>query len=266
MKHSIFLITSILLLACNNESESDNDNTSKGNNPDPDIQNDSIALTDTVSLINEIETIPNGVSDVLSYFDEELELPLLLDSLFLKDLPNAKPIKGDVVNKLLSGLLNHDLNTTVQYTIRSFNHIDSLKSVGAYEEYVENLDIGMTKMSDAFALFKTELDPHTILLLWSLESSSYEACPYFDDKMVFVTLIYENEIGETLLIAEESRSGDPPMSAYALYTSTIDHTNKLKIKGYSLFEEEDYETEELISDVSKNNYSFSISEGKFIER
>ena len=133
---------------------------------------------------------------------KETTLPFTVDTALLFKIEKGDSLGGFEVSTLAANCFKHDLVSGLDYDLKTFYHIDSLKESGKYAQYCDSLDIGMTKVSTAHALKETHLDANTLLLIWGLHTSSYEACPYSSTWSVYFTIVYKGDVKETFLLGE----------------------------------------------------------------
>lgn len=226
--------------------------------------NDSIQetsqITDTTVIVDsiidqiiEIEVDPKrNVIDVEKLFSkasENFELPLKIDSSFLEKYAlqgedSEYNLNGQEVKHLgFSFPTEANISNSKSWQIKTFTEIDSLKKNGGYDDYLSALDIGQTKYSAANAFGKVNVNEQSIILLWSLDFSTYEACPYGYGTFIFGTVFTNNTATNTSLLAEKSGGGDPPAWGDD-YTESELNDSTIAIYRLERWGEEDYETGE----------------------
>lgn len=255
MKQLTFLMTFIVIVmvSCtNNPSENKNEKSSNDLIRDTTEQNQAL-----VELSPEIEAL-------LSNFSDEQDLPLVIDSSFFKhnaEKRDRNKLHTTEVKMLASKLNQHELSMDALWNIDNFHWLDSIIQSAAYEEYLQNLDIGMMKESFAIAVNKLNLDEQTVLLVWSLTYSTYEACPFAAGTLIMGTLMYQKEITNCVILGEISSAGDPPVGVDRKIYSSIDEN----MKGRTDFSEvllDENENFEIVETETKESYEFSIEDGK----
>ncbi|MFL5728509.1 MAG: hypothetical protein ACJ75J_03385 [Cytophagaceae bacterium] len=126
------------------------------------------------------------------------------------------------------------INSILPYTqeeggweIRTYLMIDSLKKNKKYEEYVESLDIGQTKSAEAWVYDTLEFG-NTKAVLWGISHSSYEACPFFSGRSVYLSTFSAGDkaIG-TQRILEISSGGDAPYYGSTSGECTLNSTGTI---------------------------------------
>ena len=132
--------------------------------------------------------------------------------------------------------------------------------MGTYEDYVNNIDIGMMKESEANIHQKLIIDANNYIMLWSISYSTYEACPYASGTIVFGTYFNNNVAQNTATLGEDSGGGDAPYWGGTLITSQISSTaiitQKYEVNGGDM----DEETGEEIIDRTDNTYNIALTE------
>ena len=234
-----------------------------GGNPEDQIT----SQKDSVTVDNAVDSTLNSVIDLglLRRFTFSADLPFESDSLYFENLMlehDSVLSKADVMY-LTYGFLETEISNAASYKLLNFYEIDSIKLSGGYDEYVENLDLGMMKESDAYIDRKIKLDDSTTLLVWYLTYSTYEACPYASGTLLFASVLYDNVVTSSTLIGENSGSGDAP---YWGETSTCCHltensfsAGKKEMNGG----DEDEEGNEIV-EKEYAEYGFQIIGGKWL--
>jgi len=158
-------------------------------------------------------------------------------------------------------------NTPTYWAKRNVNYfieIDSMKLMGTYENYVENLDVGMMKESIANIHQKIIIDSNNYILLWSIYYSTDEACPYASGTIVFGTYFNNNVAQNTATLGEDSGGGDSPYWASTFITSEITTTSITKYKREVEKEGMDEETDEEIIEITDNTFLITITDSGFV--
>lgn len=120
--------------------------------------------------------------------------------------------------------------------------IYEMKQNGSFEEYQNSLDIGM--LSDCTAHpYGITRTPEAILFYWFIDYSSYEACPYFSGRELFVSKIVDGNVVSCLQMGGDSSGGDPPVSGSSVTEFSLESGFKL----YKLETDESFEDDLLIS-------------------
>ncbi len=131
--------------------------------------------------------------------------PILVTDSTMKD---SFPLSSSFVRKYILPLGD---KIKENWTVNDFLQIDSLKAAGKYQEYVAHLDIGQTKESSAW-IYDTLSYSTGKLVVWGITYSSYEACPSFSGKNIFITTISnDDKYQNTIKLLELSGFADPPV-------------------------------------------------------
>ena len=197
-------------------------------------------IVDTTN-VEVVEEVPIEINDhlqtILDKSDTTYQLPFSVDTNFVKAIDfTQKSIQSSLSFEngryLAERIVENAPTFNAAYNIEIFCKIDSLKAAGAYEDYVSNLDIGMTQESDAYIEGGIEIDSSKIIVLWSITYSTYEACPFASGTLVLGTLLNNYEVQNTMLFAEVSQGSDPPSWGETQVSTTI--TTDLNLSTYSL--------------------------------
>lgn len=113
--------------------------------------------------------------------------------------------------------------------LNSFRRLDSLKSAGKYENYISNLDIGMYKDITGILLKDISVSEAKKLRVWGINYSSYEACPYFGGKVLFISTIENNKTTACVPFAYIKTSADAPFYENFSTKSTLKPNGKVLI-------------------------------------
>ncbi|MGZ3863722.1 MAG: hypothetical protein ACXVPF_10965 [Bacteroidia bacterium] len=217
----------------------------------PSKENSAEPKTDSVSINNV------GLQKRVSLF-KETTLPLTIDTTFVFMSGNGDSLGGFEVRALARNIFKHGLSSAMEYDLNTFCKIDSIKEAGKYQQYVDSIDIGMIKVSTAHALNEFRLDQNTLLLVWGLYSSSYEACPSSESWTVYGTIVYKGDVKETFLLGECSSWVDPPVGTERMITSKITSGG---IITTDLYQMNDQDMDSAYIEITRENYSFSIKGG-----
>jgi hypothetical protein len=169
----LILSLSFIILACGSK------------NTNPSLNTDSL---NTDSLKNEVVSTGEIIVQVS-------------DSITLDTIPlSGKLVRQWVFKELLSD----------DYHLKYFLEIDSIKSAGKYSDYIQSLDIGMTKDSRSWIYDTLSIQEGTAYV-WGISYDSYEACPHFSGKTMYLTTVSKNGTpNATIKLTEISSGGDPP--------------------------------------------------------
>jgi hypothetical protein len=111
---------------------------------------------------------------------------LEIDSTFLEQVDTSQKLSYQFIRNLNGKQIDIECSTFLQSFLHNFCFIDSLRSAGAYNQYLDSIDIGMVREAQAFKLDEKKVGNQQ-LLIWCLEMISYEACPVFGGRMVLAT-------------------------------------------------------------------------------
>lgn len=233
--------------------------TSCGNADLPDRVQES-ETRDSTSLTNEQEdakNYPEEIQSLLASFPEKKDFPLVLDSTLIRKAEQGDSLPGKDVRFLSSRYHPHELFDFQNYTLKNYFEIDSLKTAGAYAEYVEQLDIGMTKNANAHRLFYVSLNENSLLFFWEIDYHTYEACPYGSGIYLFMTHAFNGEIQETLCVALEDGGSDPPVAGGTNRYAVIDQSGTITINQQDVSDED---MDQPKVEVRKSFYRFAIKD------
>jgi hypothetical protein len=194
---------------------------------------------------------------------KEAALPFTVDTAFIFKIAKGDSLGGFEIKSLATTIFKHSLTEGLQDELNTFYKIDSLKEVGAYKMYCDSMDIGMTKYFTAHALNEFHLDANTLILVWGLRSSSYEACPYSEAQNVYFTIVYKGDVGETFLLGESSTWADAPVSSERTVTSKLAADGTLTVDVLQI---NDQDPDSTTVEVSREQNLFTIKDGviKFV--
>ena len=195
-------------------------------------------VVDTASvepIVEPVVEIGDQLQAIIGKSDTTYSLPAAVDTNFVHNIDFFERSDESAMSYLNGQYLTEQLLESSptfngEYYIKIFCELDSLKSVGAYEEYVRNLNIGMMQVADAFVEGIIQLDDQKQILLWSINDSTYEACPFASGAAVYGTLLDNYEVKNTMLLAEVSSGGDPP--AWGDTNVSIEISAELEINTY----------------------------------
>lgn len=185
-------------------------------------------------------------------------LPFTVDTSFLFHLEKGDSLGTFDIQTLTQNIFKHSLTDGLDYDLKTFYKIDSIKAAGKYKQYCDSLDIGMTKISKAFALNEIQLDANTLILVWGLQTSSYEACPSSASWSAYFTIINKGNVGETFLLGEYSVFADAPVSAERTVSGKLlaDGTFSITITQIN-----DQDPDSARVEVSREQRFFAIKDG-----
>jgi hypothetical protein len=167
----------------------------------------------------------------ISFSEKDLEN--LYDNIKLKSLEKEQVLDWS------KNVLMIDSIDKIDYFVRDFLKIDSLKKAGKYLKYVDSLEIGMVMDSRAFFIDTLSYSKDSTLVLWALTQKSNLACPFFKRTSVFLSIFSNNMYSKTIEIAHSNYMGDPPNFYSSISESKI--KNNSIIISRTLIQAEDYD-------------------------
>jgi len=216
-------------------------------------------ITDTATQQAEEVIEPNPELEKLLKKFNVAELPYAIDDKKLDKIEGGKELKGKDIKLLAQTIPEKDLFMDLDYALKNFYVIDSVKAKGTYEEWANGLDLGQTKQSKAYSLAQIKTGENSSVLFWILEHSTVEACPYSWAKTVLATTINKNKIGETIIFAEHSGGGDAPVSFDRIIKGIV--TPEL---NFTLVLKEELDQDEPKIEITDGCYETELKDGKFI--
>lgn len=152
-----------------------------------------------------------------------------IDSLALESIFSDSSLTK--ISSLEVSSLSEFLSDTSEYfeLLNRFRRLDSLKSAGKYENYISNLDIGMYKDITGILLKDISVSEAKILRVWGINYNSYEACPYFGGKVLFISTIENNKTIACVPFAYIKTSADAPFYENFSTKSTLKPNGKVLI-------------------------------------
>lgn len=202
----------------------------------------------------------NHVFDTLGF--RELPLPLAIDTSFVDKADSSLRLTYSHIRSMSNNFFENELCRGMAYDLNTFCEIDSLKKINKYKEYVERLDIGMTKNCIAYKIGYCNLPDSCKMYVWGMQTKSYEACPFYEGRFLIATLVNAKGEGKHALVAERSGGGDPPSMANTDMTSDISRDGNISVKRILVMDDLDtpgnvIATETVKLSTSGGNFSFS---------
>src|SRR4051812_3847772 len=96
-------------------------------------------------------------TDSIPYFAGQLGLPLKIDSAFIARNDTDQPLAYTALRSMKAEFATIENEKQLQYYINDFCKIDSMRSLGQYNKYIEGLDIGMMQNATAYRLGNIKL-------------------------------------------------------------------------------------------------------------
>lgn len=186
-----------------------------------------------------------------------------IDHSFLSDsVKNHKNFKLNSSQvQFLSSVLKENNDQSNSYYLKGYYEIETAKKERKYTQFLETLDIGMMKDANCFAIGKIEFGDSMAILLWKIEYSSYEACPFFQGTRFYSTLVAEGKVKETIQLASKESTGDAPMFSETHQDAFIQKNGYLKYHSQSKVFEDDLEVE-----YSEDRSQFKITTQGFTKK
>lgn len=217
------------------------------------------SVKDTVVAPLEVIAPNPSLDSLISLFTTTETLPFTIVAKDIEKIKLGKKLRRKQVNMLATSVVKSDLFMDVDYAVEKFNIIDSVKALGKYEEWKQQLDMGAVMYSKAFCITHIKIGENASLLLWMLDYQTEDACPFSYSKTIYATSIYKNKIGETIVFAEQTGGGDAPISFDGVLNGTL--TNDLK---FMLSQKNELDNDEPKIEINEGNYELELKEGKFI--
>lgn len=208
-------------------------------------------LTDTVSA---------DTTEVIVEEEFALGEPLLFNSEYFKGIEKKS---NDIATKTIKKFLKvYDDNFgDGDFYIEKFLEVDSLKENDEYDSY--SWDIGMIQYVKSFVLDTLSLNNKEVIV-WGLQESTYEACPYGSWDLIYATIINNKQPEKTILLAEESGGGDPPGFGETKIYASLDSNLNIEITRTNISGEEDNDGN-VDADTIVDRKAYSYLNGEFTE-
>jgi len=250
MKHILPFIPVLFIAACGGNAEQTETNN-----------NDTLAVD---SLVLDSNVVIDQDS-LKSRFHISSALPYLQDTSYLFDLNGTDStwLARNQIQYLTYGFVDSDISYQGLIPIDDYFFFDSLQHMadsGAYEEYLAVLDIGMMAQTNAFAAQEVIVDDSTKILLWCVNYSTYEACPYASGTILYGTIVRNGRVTSCTILGEDSSGADAPVWGETL---TLCSLSKDKMSAWKLNRNCDGETDEEGNDIVtefETVYTISIDE------
>lgn len=187
------------------------------------------------------------------------EWPYVIDTTLLDSVRTYDSLSGEQVLWLYAQLDTSELIESVEYEVKSFFEIDSLKQNVKYAEWAEKRDIGEMKYGNAYLLHTLHLNDTTDIITWSVTYGTYEACPYASGNLIFATIFYNGKVSSCVLVGEDMAAGDPPVGMSRLVTGTISNTGNISLQLKEISTDEGEEGE--VREEMNKKYDWVIKKG-----
>ncbi|MCB0478646.1 MAG: hypothetical protein KDC84_10805 [Crocinitomicaceae bacterium] len=226
-------------------------------------------VADTLADSVVIPELSEDLVSLLQKKTKEYDLPFELDSVGFAKLSEAidKRLNSKEIKLLSQNLLDHEYTEEVNWRVEHLLKMEERKRKGGYEEYLNSLDIGMLRDIEASMGPILRIDEHSFMILWKIEYGSYEACPYYSGTLIIASLVYQNELKNSILVGEVSGGADAPVWGDTEVYSTIDSKGIRSIrKDRSCEGEEDEEGNEIIEEKTTDSYIHFEETGFRVEK
>ena len=211
----------IIVLSCSESKKDDKIEVIKQTVAKKDsIKNQTIVQKDTINPIQ---------LSVFNKIDTLFSLPFSIDSIFIDIVQtnnykiDTSTLSTDEVIFLTTSLKDDLPNSNLDIYLKDFYKLDSLIKENKYDEYIEQIDIGMMMYCNAYITGELNLSDTTKIVLWSLSFSTYEACPFSYGTIILGTLFYKNNLTNTIQLGEATGGGDAPIYWETLVYSSIEN-------------------------------------------
>ncbi len=241
-KYFLLLPGICLAIACN-----------MGNNKNKEKTVKDTGQNDTIRMLKPLPA-EGTTSTLFSHFKENTKFPILIDSAYMAHVKGHDSLGTNEVKLLTQKWYDDSLVNDNDYVLKAFYTIDSAKAKHAYDKWAEKLDIGMTALSNAYALQKIKLADGSEMLVWAIEAISYPACPSFDNTQIYFTLFNQNSPGVTFTLGCTFYGADAPMVGQTIVTGKLTADGNLTLDENEL--EEDVDT--TVANVNHAYYEYSI--------
>jgi len=211
-----------------------------------------------VSTSTNLDTLSTMPDDLISRVNRTQHLPYLVDKKKIEDLDHSENgLSPEEVALLTEHLIDNEDFGFIKYRMESyFSFHDLIDSIGE-EAYMEQIDLGMTTLCDAYLNEKVIISENRSLLIWSLDYSTYLACPFYSGIYVLATMCVDGKVSHTVFIGESSGGGDAPVWSSIEMSSTITQET-IDVVFYEEVGGMDDE-DELATDVTRNKCRYLIT-------
>lgn len=147
-----------------------------------------------------------------------------LSSIFLDS--TLTQLDSNQVNFLRSPMSD---TLSYSYVIKNCIRFDSVKKSGNLEQYLNSLQIGMTKEAKMFS-YKNLKIGDIDFKLWGVSALSLEACPYSNEKILFLSSIKDGKVQSCVPVAFQNDWSDAPFWATEEASFIFNSKGNLNIK------------------------------------
>lgn len=143
----------------------------------------------------------------------------------------------------------------------SFIMIDSLKEIGAYDEFVNGDNAGEVEEAEAYAFYTINLGDSYSAYIWGIWDATQETGgPHSSGITYYISFVKNFDVKESFPFAEFSSGGDAPMWQERKITATFDKNKILTIHYKEVLGDDDSGSE----DVTEKEYRYVFQEGKLV--
>lgn len=213
---------------------------------------------DAVNTSKDLDTLRAMPDDLIGRVNNTLDVPYVLDHKKIENLDQSdNKLTQHEVTLLTEHLVLHNDFRYFKYRIESYFQFHHLKDSIGEDAYMEDIDLGMTQNCDAYVNKKVNLTENTSLLIWSLDYSTYEACPFYAGTYVLATMCVDGKISHTAFIGESSEGGDAPVwSSTEIFSSiTYEGIDVTCVEETGGMDDE----MDIPAEISKNNFRYRFT-------
>jgi len=213
---------------------------------------------DAVSTSKDLDTLKAMPDDLIGRVNNTLDVPYVLDHKKIEALGQSdNELSQQEVVLLTEHLVENEDFGFIKYRIESYFEVQKIIDSIGEDAYMEDIDLGMTQNCDAYVNKKVNLTENRSLLIWSLDYSTYEACPYYAGTYVLATLCVDGKVSHTVFVGESSGGGDAPVWSSIEMSSTITQET-IDVVFYEEVGGMDDE-DEMATDVTRNKCRYLIT-------
>jgi hypothetical protein len=196
---------------------------------------------------------------IIAGFGPGRPLPLKIDSSFIAGLDTLEAMTIADLEEFNRDSADKNLAGDLKNSIRGCMLIEKLKQSGRYENYVDSLTIGMLKDAMAFRIGAIKTKDNFPILLWGINESSYDACPFYWGVSIIASYPLEKGGYAHILVGEDYSAGDPP-SLMRKRTNSEIRDKEIVINSVAIVEDTD-----IPSKATENKYlKLKVEDGTFL--
>jgi hypothetical protein len=217
MKLIHFVFAILFLNSCGSNEKKDLSETPKDH---PQTENFEVVYPDEFnSLVSKLK--PQG-------------FPFKVDSAYLKKMDASR---FTLIDNPTALRLFSNFKASEKYKSYYFEELMAMnlrKQNSTYESYVAQLDLAMLKDVNAYAMARLE-HKDTGVVIWGIEYSSYEACPYYTGWEIYTSVINQGKVISCVKVGGAEDSGDPPVASSMRGLFLVNKDLKLIRTNYSYY-------------------------------